>query len=956
MRKNKIIKLIKIILLIMISIFCMSENIIVNADETIVTSLYSSPREDITETLGSSVLLTSTVEQIDTNLQMTRTKDEIREKYKSAICTFTDENAFLVEPVSVGPNYKEGTLSTIAKEETLDWINYYRYLFGVNDIKINSDTMEFNGAGAVLLKVSDEITHSPSKPSDMSTEFYKKAIQGTKYPDNFGDYGNFASGNIAAGATLPQSIDDWVSDISSSSGLVEHRYSLLSPNAVSTSFGYAPGQGKVYSNFTTLTMFESYNVSTNNFHTWPAAGYSPVEISDYRQKWSVTFDSEFSVTPSYSSGDVYYLSTDSTKINLVHNNVTYTVENEIIYNKDYNSISFDIPQGLKDAIKGNSTIMYNPGEKVEVVIESSNISKNSNNVKISYWVEFFEAAEEEYVPVQSVSFDSTDITIALGKELTLTAKITPSNATVQDITWTSSNEEVVTVDENGKITTLTTGQTIIRATVEDKYAEVLVNVYREVEALYADQVRYELLVGETANITYKIVPEDATYRSVTFESSNEEVATVSSTGVITAVSCGEADITIMSSNVKVTAKVIVSVLNEKIPITSMEFEQEVYNVYTGYYKQLNLIFGPEEANSGKIITYASSDESVAKVDQYGYLKTYNEGVATITAINQDGIQAECVVNVTLQTTSLKYQTHIQNIGWQKFVENGELSGTSGRGFRLEGIILDLDTTLEGNIEYTTHVQNIGWQNYVQDEELSGTSGRGLRLEGIKIRLTGEVAEYYDVYYRVHIQNSGWLAWAKNDEIAGSSGYGFRLEAIQIALVPKGDPEPELDPVTNKTKCFMEKVNIIYQTHIQNVGWQANVRNGATSGTPGEHLRIESLKLKIESTTSGSIRYSTHVQNIGWTDFVEAGKNSGTVGRGLRLEAVKIELTGELAEKYDIYYRIYVEGKDEWLDWAKNGEEAGSTGYGMKLEGMQVVIKTKGAAAPGATDNPCWNKE
>ena len=304
---------------------------------------------------------------------------------------------------------------------------------------------------------------------------------------------------------------------------------------------------------------------------------------------------------------------------------------------------------------------------------------------------------------------------------------------------------------------------------------------------------------------------------------------------------------------------------------------------------------------------------------------------------------------------VNYRTHVQNVGWQQYVAEGTTSGTEGKGYRLEGINIDLISNVPGSIEYTTHVQNIGWQDYVSDNEMAGTSGRGLRLEGIKIRLTGEIAELYDVYYRVHAQNVGWLSWAKNDQVAGSSGYGYRLEGIQIVIVEKGMEPPEMYPKAKSSDYFKEKVNVIYQTHTENIGWQANVRNGATQGAPGQHLRIESIKIKTESTTEGSIRYATHVQNIGWQDFVEAGQYAGTEGRGLRLEGIKIELTGELAEKYDVYYRIYVENMG-WLDWASNGIEAGSTGFGLKLEGIEVKIQNKGTNPPGATDNPCYNKE
>lgn len=84
---------------------------------------------------------------------------------------------------------------------------------------------------------------------------------------------------------------------------------------------------------------------------------------------------------------------------------------------------------------------------------------------------------------------------------------------------------------------------------------------------------------------------------------------------------------------------------------------------------------------------------------------------------------------------------------------------------------------------------MGWQNFVYNGEMAGTSGRLLRLEGIKIELTGEMANQYDIYYRVHIQDFGWLGWAKNGQPSGSQGHSKRLEGIEIVLVRKGGAAP-----------------------------------------------------------------------------------------------------------------------------------------------------------------------
>lgn len=219
---------------------------------------------------------------------------------------------------------------------------------------------------------------------------------------------------------------------------------------------------------------------------------------------------------------------------------------------------------------------------------------------------------------------------------------------------------------------------------------------------------------------------------------------------------------------------------------------------------------------------------------------------------------------------INYQTHIQDIGWQGVVKNGEISGTSRRSLRLEGIKMNISNSdLAGSVEYRTHVQEIGWQGYVKDNQLSGTSGKSLRLEAIQIRLTGEIANAYDVYYRVHIEDKGWLNWAKNSESAGSQSAAKRLEAIQIKLVKKGEAAPEGSGkaflIGNEAKRPDEiKPTVNYQTHVQNIGWQGVVKNGEIAGTSGKNLQLEAIKINLsDGALDGNIEYSTHIQNIGW---------------------------------------------------------------------------------------------
>ena len=113
---------------------------------------------------------------------------------------------------------------------------------------------------------------------------------------------------------------------------------------------------------------------------------------------------------------------------------------------------------------------------------------------------------------------------------------------------------------------------------------------------------------------------------------------------------------------------------------------------------------------------------------------------------------------------------------------------------------------------------------------------------------------------------------------------------------------------------------------------------------GELLALEP---DVLATTPGFVEAQAHVQNIGWQDWKSNGAMSGTSGRALRLEAIQIQLTGDVATKYDVYYRVHCQNVG-WMGWAKNGARAGTAGCSYRLEAMQIKLVPKGAKAPGTT--------
>jgi len=293
---------------------------------------------------------------------------------------------------------------------------------------------------------------------------------------------------------------------------------------------------------------------------------------------------------------------------------------------------------------------------------------------------------------------------------------------------------------------------------------------------------------------------------------------------------------------------------------------------------------------------------------------------------------------------VKCRTHVQDDGWHDYVKMGEKAGSEGRSKRLEAFQLDLKKgNYQGEIKYSSHVQDIGWQGYVSNNQISGTVGRSLRVEAIKIELTGEIANYYDIYYRTHCENYGWLGWAKNGYAAGTAGQSLRLESIQIMIVKKGK---ELPKNLQSNEDVYKASKITYSTHVQDYGWLQNVNEGEISGTTGQSKRLEALKINLmNSEFSGSVEYEVHIQDIGWNqNFRKDGSIAGTTGQSKRTEAIKIKLTGEMANRYDIYYRTHCENYG-WLGWAKNGECAGTVGQSLRMEALEIILIKKGEKIP-----------
>lgn len=253
------------------------------------------------------------------------------------------------------------------------------------------------------------------------------------------------------------------------------------------------------------------------------------------------------------------------------------------------------------------------------------------------------------VMVSSVSLSKTDLDLAVEQTATLIATVLPENATDKNITWSSSDETVCSVSGNGRMTAKSVGSAIITATSGNGItATCRVDVSIPVTAIEIDYAGMglpgtvaELKAGEQLKIIAGVVPSDATYPALKFESSSPDKASVGEDGTITANSVGNTIITLTAtSGVK-------TILNVKeIPTLAEDIllDAEELSMQVGDSQKISAVISPA-TTTDKTIIWNSSDTSVASVDKDGNVTALSIGETTITATTSNGLTAACSVKV-----------------------------------------------------------------------------------------------------------------------------------------------------------------------------------------------------------------------------------------------------------------------------------------------------------------------
>lgn len=246
------------------------------------------------------------------------------------------------------------------------------------------------------------------------------------------------------------------------------------------------------------------------------------------------------------------------------------------------------------------------------------------------------------VSVTSITLDKTSLSMKVGETETITATVSPDNATDKSVTWGSSDVSVATVAD-GRVTAKKSGTAIITAKSGSCVAECTVTISVDVESVTLDKTTLSLAVGETTQLTATVKPDDATDKNVNWISSDESIATVAN-GKVTAVKSGKATITARCGDKTAECAVTVTV-----PTGSVTLDKTTLSLAVGESATLTAMVKPDDATD-KNVTWTSSDESVAKVAD-GKVTAVKSGKATITA-KCAGKTAECAVTVAVPVSSI----------------------------------------------------------------------------------------------------------------------------------------------------------------------------------------------------------------------------------------------------------------------------------------------------------------
>lgn len=249
--------------------------------------------------------------------------------------------------------------------------------------------------------------------------------------------------------------------------------------------------------------------------------------------------------------------------------------------------------------------------------------------------------KEKYVETVDIAEDEIDA--LLGDEIPVAAVVSPSDATYPELVWASEDPAVASVSDDGKISALACGETVITATSTNGIHDSVTVRISEIKASSLEiDGPDSILLGETATLSGVFVPANTTDQRIEWSVNNPSVASVSDEGVLTTKNAGTATITATQKDVSAVYTIEVLPIDvEEIIITASAKgainKEDTIELYAEVLPQ-NATY-PE-------ITWSVSNPEIASIDENGVLTALKGGTVTVIATSADGFSSEYEVRVS----------------------------------------------------------------------------------------------------------------------------------------------------------------------------------------------------------------------------------------------------------------------------------------------------------------------
>lgn len=449
-----------------------------------------------------------------------------------------------------------------------------------------------------------------------------------------------------------------------------------------------------------------------------------------------------------------------------------------------------------------------------------------------------------------IKLSDTELSLAMGEEYSLCLQDDSGDILNSAAVWSTSDEEIVDVDEEGNLVASDTesGTAVITAKFEGFECTCKVSVLGEENAVIMfEQLAYSTAVGNDISTVVKD-SEGNNVSGCTFRTSDSDIATIDNTGKIHAVASGECYVFAQKDGNSAKSTVMIFDAIETPELT-----------YRGHFQ-----------NDGWM-SYVTDGQVIGKTGKGLRLEAFE--LKLLDSSGNSGISSSA---------------YVEGKGWLSYKNSGETSGTVGECRQLNAIKIKLTNGIAQtyNVYYRVYVSGIGWLGWAKDDEVAGSEDGNSKIEGIQIKLVRKSDDFDSesaypasiskpkLTAAAHIANYSWISPVGEGATIGTTGQGLRLEAVKLTL-----------------NGWNGNSAISYRAHVANKGWLSWVNSGQVAGTTGQSIQSEAYQIKLSNEYAAlyDIYYRAHVANYGWLGWAKNGEIAGTVGNGLRAEALQIKI-------------------------------------------------------------------